>query len=140
MFEALKELPRDAILGIMALYREDQDPSKIDLSVGVYQDENGNTPIFESVRRGEQQILAAQQTKSYVSIAGNTGFNAALERLLFGDGHPAVRDGRVSTVQTPGGSGGLCVAGDILRPGPMPSSRNAWLAGRRRAAASKAAS
>ena len=114
MFEALKELPRDAILGIMALYREDQDPSKIDLSVGVYQDENGNTPIFESVRRGEQQILAAQQTKSYVSIAGNTGFNAALERLLFGDGHPALRDGRVSTVQTPGGSGGLCVAAHLL--------------------------
>ena len=114
MFETLKQLPVDAILGIMALYREDQDSSKIDLSVGVYQDENGNTPIFESVRRGEQQVLAAQQTKSYVSIAGNAGFNAALERLLFGDEHPALRDGRVSTVQTPGGSGGLCVAAHLL--------------------------
>ncbi len=114
MFETLKELPRDAILGIMALYREDQDPGKIDLSVGVYQDENGNTPIFESVRRGEQQMLAAQQTKSYVSIAGNARFNSAIETLLFSDDHPALRDGRVSTVQTPGGSGGLCVAAHLI--------------------------
>ena len=71
MFETLEVLPRDAILGIMALFREDQYPGKIDLSVGVYQDENGNTPILECVRRGELRLLEAQQTKSYVAIAGN---------------------------------------------------------------------
>ena len=114
MFEPLKELPRDAILGIMAMYRADQHPGKIDLSVGVYQDEDGNTPIFESVRRGEQQMLASQQTKSYVSISGNARFNSAMEELLLGADHPAVRDGRVSTVQTPGGSGGLCVAAHLI--------------------------
>ncbi len=114
MFETLTALPRDAILGIMALFREDQDPGKIDLSVGVYQDESGNTPILECVRRGERQLLEAQQTKSYVAIAGNSGFNAGMEALLFGADHPALRDGRVSTVQTPGGSGGLCIAAHLL--------------------------
>ena len=84
MFETLKELPQDAILGIMTLFREDQDPGKIDLSVGVYQDEDGNTPILESVRRAEQQLIANQQTKSYVAIAGNAGFNAQMEALMFG--------------------------------------------------------
>ena len=74
MFETLEVLPRDAILGIMALFREDQYPGKIDLSVGVYQDENGNTPILECVRRGELRLLEAQQTKSYVAIAGNAGW------------------------------------------------------------------
>ena len=64
MFETLEALPRDAILGIMALFREDQSPNKIDLSVGVYQDEHGRTPILECVRRGEQRLLEAQQTKS----------------------------------------------------------------------------
>ena len=114
MFETLEVLPRDAILGIMALFREDQYAGKIDLSVGVYQDENGNTPILECVRRGELQVLEAQQTKSYVAIAGNAGFNAGMETLLFGADHPALRDGRVSTVQTPGGSGGLCVAAHLI--------------------------
>ncbi len=114
MFETLEQLPTDAILGIMALFREDQDPGKIDLSVGVYQDEEGLTPILESVRRAEQQLLEAQRTKSYVAIAGNAGFNSAIEALLFGADHPALRTGRVSTVQTPGGSGGLCVAAHLI--------------------------
>ena len=114
MFETLTTLPSDAILGIMALFREDQSPGKIDLSVGVYQDENGRTPILECVRRGEQRLLESQQTKSYVAIAGNPGFNAGMEALLFGADHPALRDGRISTVQTPGGSGGLCVAAHLI--------------------------
>jgi len=114
VFETLKTLPSDAILGIMALFREDQSPNKIDLSVGVYQDEHGRTPILECVRRGEQRLLEAQQTKSYVGIAGNLGFNAGMEALLFGPDHPALRDGRISTVQTPGGSGGLCVAAHLI--------------------------
>jgi len=114
VFETLEELPRDAILGIMALFREDQHPGKIDLSVGVYQDETGRTPVLECVRRGEQRLLESQQSKSYVAIAGNAGFNSGIEALLFGAGHPALRDGRVFTVQTPGGSGGLCVAAHLL--------------------------
>ena len=114
MFETLKELPQDAILGIMTLFREDQDPGKIDLSVGVYQDEDGNTPILDTVRRAEQQLIAAQQTKSYVAIAGNADFNAQMETLMFGADHVALRDGRISTVQSPGGSGGLCVAAHLI--------------------------
>jgi aspartate aminotransferase len=114
VFETLKELPQDAILGIMTLFREDQDPGKIDLSVGVYQDEDGNTPILDSVRRAEQQLIAAQQTKSYVAIAGNADFNAQMETLMFGADHVALRDERISTVQSPGGSGGLCVAAHLI--------------------------
>jgi aspartate aminotransferase len=114
VFESLEELPGDAILGIMALFREDQNPGKIDLSVGVYQDESGNTPILSCVRSAEQQVLAAQKTKSYVSISGNASFNAGIQDLLFGSDHAAISDGRVSTVQVPGGSGGLCVAAHLI--------------------------
>ena len=45
MFEKLELLAPDAIIGIMALFREDRAPNKVDLSVGVYQDETGNTPL-----------------------------------------------------------------------------------------------
>ena len=114
MFQSLKLLPPDAIIGVMTLFREDDDPRKVDLSVGVYQDEVGHTPILECVRIAEQQILKEQSTKSYVGIAGNIGFNERMESLLFGDKHPARRAGRISSVQTPGGSGGLCVAGHCL--------------------------
>ncbi len=122
MFGTLKPLPPDAILGIMTLFRADTDPRKIDLSVGVYQDEKGRTPILDSVKRAERAVLEAEDTKSYVAIAGNAGFNRGMETLLFGEGHGALRDGRVSTVQTPGGSGGLSVAGHLVQRA-KPSSR-----------------
>lgn len=120
VFENLKPLPPDAIIGIMALFREDPSDGKIDLSVGVYQDDAGRTPILECVRRAERQILETQETKSYVAIAGNPGFNRGMEDLLFGEGHPARRDGRLATVQAPGGSGALSVAAHLVnraRPG-----------------------
>lgn len=115
MFESLKPLPTDAILGMMALFRADPDPRKIDLSVGVYQDEQGRTPILESVKRAERALLESEDTKTYVAIAGNAAFNRGMEGLLFGDAHPAVVDGRVVTLQTPGGSGALCVAAHLIR-------------------------
>src|SRR5690606_4290638 len=74
----------------------------------------GNTPILESVRRAEQALVAEQSTKTYVAIAGNADFNRGIEALVLGAGHPALRDGRVATVQTPGGSGGLSVAGHLI--------------------------
>jgi aspartate aminotransferase len=115
LFESLRPLPADAILGMMALFRADPDPRKIDLSVGVYQDEQGRTPILQSVRRAEREMIDAQETKSYVAIAGNAEFNRGIEKLLFGDAHPALASGRVSTVQSPGGSGGLCLAAHLIR-------------------------
>ena len=114
MFETLKPLPPDAILGIMTLFRADQHPGKIDLSVGVYQDEQGRTPVLASVKRAEKAIIDAQDSKTYVAIAGNAGFNAGVSELLYGKDHPALKAGRVATVQTPGGSGGLSIAGHLL--------------------------
>jgi len=113
VFESLEQVPPDAIIGIMALFRADDSENKVDLSVGVYQDDSGKTPVLECVRRAEREILEAQSTKTYVGITGNAGFNAGMQELIFGD-HAVVKDQRVATVQTPGGSGGLCVAGHLL--------------------------
>ena len=120
MFETLKPLPPDAILGIMTLFRADPHASKIDLSVGVYQDEQGRTPVLASVKRAEQAMLEKQDSKTYVAIAGNASFNRGIEEVLYGKDHPALKAGRVATVQTPGGSGGLSIAGHLVaraRPG-----------------------
>ena len=104
----------------MTLFRADANPRKVDLSVGVYQDETGRTPVLECVKRAEREILDEQDTKTYVAIAGNPGFNRGVEEILYGKGHTAVAAGRVATVQSPGGSGGLSVASHLIaraRPG-----------------------
>lgn len=115
MFEVLKPLPPDAILGIRELFGRDRAPNKVDLSVGVYQDEGGLTPVLKAVSQAEQQVIQTQTTKTYVAIVGNAEFNHQMELQLFGSGHRTLRDGRISTVQTPGGSGGLSVAAEVIR-------------------------
>jgi aspartate aminotransferase len=114
VLENLKPISKDAILGIMALFRADSNIEKIDLSVGVYQDETGITPILDSVKKAEAQLIEAQETKSYVSISGNSIFNSSIQNLIFGKNHQAIESGRVSTIQTPGGSGGLCIAAHLI--------------------------
>lgn len=120
MFDSLEQLPPDAIIGIMAMFRVDNSDSKVDLSVGVYQDDTGLTPVLDCVRQAEQALLTEQKTKAYVGITGNAGFNKGMQSLVFGADHQVIADDRVATVQVPGGSGGLCVAGHLLhraRPG-----------------------
>jgi aspartate/tyrosine/aromatic aminotransferase len=115
LFQQLSRLSPDSILGLMAKYRADSSPLKVDLGVGVYRDLSGNTPVLASVRRAEQAVLAAQSTKSYVAAAGREEFNSAVEELVLGTAHTARRDRRARTVQTPGGCGALRVGAELIR-------------------------
>jgi aspartate aminotransferase len=115
MLERLERLPTDPILGLMVMFRADTDARKVDLGVGVYRDDNGDTPILPSVRRAEQTVLARQATKSYVAPAGNAGFNQAMARLVLGEGHPALKADRVRSIQAPGGCGALRLGAELIR-------------------------
>jgi aspartate aminotransferase len=115
MFERLEPVVADAILSLMAAYRADTDPRKVDLGVGVYRDERGETPVLESVRRAEGIVLGAQTTKAYVGPAGSPGFNQAMELLTFGAAHPALAGRRVRSMQAPGGCGALRLGAELIR-------------------------
>jgi len=115
MFERLDRLPPDPILGLMAAFRADNDPRKVDLGVGVYRNDQGDTPVLQAVRKAEQAVLARQPTKSYVAAAGNPGFNQSMERLVLGDDHPVLKSGRVRTIQAPGGCGALRLGAELVR-------------------------
>ena len=115
MLERLERLPTDPILGLMGLYRADTDPRKVDLGVGVYRNDLGETPILSSVRHAEQVVLARQGTKSYVAPVGNAGFNLAMAKLVLGDGHPVLAADRVRSIQAPGGCGALRLGAELFR-------------------------
>jgi aspartate aminotransferase len=115
LFETIDRLKPDQILGLMAQFRADPFPQKVDLGVGVYRDPSGNTPVLECVRRAEQQVIAAQSTKSYVAAAGREEYNAAVETLVLGAAHPALTMRRTRTAQTPGGCGALRVGAELIR-------------------------
>jgi aspartate aminotransferase len=115
MFERLEPVVPDPILGLMAAYRADPDPRKVDLGIGVYRDEHGETPVLASVRQAENTLLSRQTTKAYVGPAGNAGFNQAMEQLVLGAAHPPLTAGRVRSVQTPGGCGALRLGAELIR-------------------------
>ncbi len=115
MFEALKPLPQDPILQLMQTFREDTRPDKVDLGIGVYKDDAGNTPIMAAVHEAERRLLEGETTKSYVGPAGAAGFNNAMAELILGSNSRLIRDGRTSVVQTPGGCGALRMAAEFLR-------------------------
>jgi aspartate aminotransferase len=115
MFENLKLLPPDPILGLLGAYREDPNPGKVDLGIGVYKDEQGDTPIMAAVKSAQQIHLANEKTKTYVGPAGNERFNTAIGVLLFGDNHPVIKDDRLATIQTPGGCGAVRMAAEFIK-------------------------
>src|SRR4249920_650416 len=120
MFAGLTPLPPDAILGLTAEYDRDTRPGKISLAAGVFVDETGITPVLATVAEAEARILAAQTTKLYKPVAGDPAYLRPVRDLIFGAGKAAVAEGRVETLHTPGGTGALRVAADLvyrLRPG-----------------------
>ncbi|TLM77726.1 aromatic amino acid transaminase [Microbulbifer harenosus] len=113
MFDHLTSLPADPILGLLATYRTDENPNKIDLGVGVYKDEAGHTPVLQAVKEAETRLLQSEETKSYIGPAGTPGFNSAMQELVLGAGHPALVGNRVRSAQTPGGCGALRVLAEF---------------------------
>jgi aspartate aminotransferase len=99
----------------MAAYRADTNPKKIDLGIGVYKDEKGNTPVMTSVKKAEDMILQAQLTKSYVGPTGAADYNDSVAEMILGTELKNSLAGRRITVQSPGGCGGLRLAAEFLK-------------------------
>ena len=112
---AVEMAPKDPILGVTETYNADPHPSKVNLGVGVYTDDSGKVPVLECVRRAEQQLAASARPRNYLPIDGLQAYDHAVQGLLFGPQHEAVRSKRIVTVQALGGTGGLKVGADLLR-------------------------
>jgi aspartate aminotransferase len=112
MFEHLKEQPADKILALMAAFREDPRREKIDLGVGVYKDATGLTPVMGAVKAAERRIWETQETKTYTGLAGDPAFAEAMIGLVLG---AAVARERVAAVATPGGTGAIRQALELIR-------------------------
>lgn len=114
MFQSLKSLPPDPILGLTAAFKQENNPNKVDLGIGVYKDEQGNTPVMTAVKQAEQAILNSQLTKAYLGPMGSPEYNSAIAKLILGKDLLDNLGGRRVTIQTPGGCGGLRIAAEFI--------------------------
>jgi aromatic-amino-acid transaminase len=115
MFEHIQPYAGDPIFALVDQFNADPRPNKVNLSIGIYFDEDGRLPVLASVREAEARALAAGGPKPYLPMEGDAACRRAVQELLFGAGHPALAQGRVATIQTVGSSGGLRVGADFLK-------------------------
>ncbi|ATF10276.1 amino acid aminotransferase [Candidatus Enterovibrio altilux] len=115
MFEKIVAAPDDPILGLTEEFKSDPRVEKINLGVGIYKDESGNTPVLKTVKKAETILLAKETTKSYLSISGTPEYGLAVQKLLFGNEAMVIAEKRVQTAQAPGGTGALRLAAEFIK-------------------------
>ena len=115
MFEHVQPYAGDPIFALVDAFNADPRPAKVNLSIGIYFDDQGRLPVLPSVQAAEQRMLAAGGAKSYLPMEGDAACRSQVAQLLLGAAHPAIAEGRVATIQTVGSSGGLKVGADFLK-------------------------
>ena len=112
LFADVQEMPRDPILGLTEAFVADKDPRRVNLGVGVYQDENGKVPLLACVKQAEEAMVAKAAPHTYIPIDGLPAYDAAVAQMVFADSADLAR---IATVQALGGTGALKLGAELLR-------------------------
>jgi len=114
MFESIERVPGDAILGLIEAFKNDDNPNKVDLGVGVYRDEQGITPVMRAVKAAEKQLIETEKTKAYIGSHGDPQYGHHVLRTVLGADSKVLAANRASATQSPGGTGALRLAADFI--------------------------
>jgi len=116
VFQNVDAYAGDPILSLMEAFQQDPRADKVNLSIGLYYNEQAIIPQLEAVRQAADRLQSQLQKASlYLPMEGLAPYRRAVQTLLFGEHHPALRAGRIATIQTLGGSGALKVGADFLK-------------------------
>jgi aromatic-amino-acid transaminase len=115
LFTNVEQAPRDPIFGLSEQFNADTNPSKVNLAVGVYFDDNGKLPLLQCVQAAEKAMAAEPKARGYLPIDGIAAYDDGVKKLVFGADSAVYKDGRVATVQCIGGTGALKIGADFLK-------------------------
>jgi len=116
MFNHVDAYAGDPILSLMEAFRADSRPAKVNLSIGLYYNDQGIVPLPQALVEAQSQLAARPaEAKLYLPMEGMASYRDGVQALLFGADSAARTDGRIATIQTLGGSGALKVGADFLR-------------------------
>ncbi len=115
MFSTVEMAAKDPIFGLIEQFNQDSNPSKVNLAIGVYCDDNGKLPLLKCVQEAEKRIAADPKARGYLPMDGIVAYDNAVKALVFGADSAIVKAGRVGTAQSIGGTGGLKIGADFLK-------------------------
>src|SRR5579863_3405195 len=124
-FSIVEMAPPDPILGIVEQYNKETNPKKVNLCIGVYQDDTGANPVLKSVKQAEKMWLEQETTKDYLPMTGDAALGRAVQEIVFGADSPVFTEKRAATLICPGGTGALRVGADFLH-GQFPKA-SVWI-------------
>jgi aromatic-amino-acid transaminase len=112
LFGAIEPFAGDPILSLFETFKADARPGKVNLGIGVYTDEAGRIPVLAPVLAARDRLGFGP--RPYLPMEGYENYRRGVQRLVFGEDHPALAAGRIATVQTLGGTGAVSLAADFL--------------------------
>ncbi len=127
MFENTAVLPDDPILGLISRFAQDKRENKVDLGVGVYRNEDGQTPVLSAIKQAEQHLVDLQKSKSYLAPQGNMRFLDQLGRLVFGSAAYEALGENIACMQTIGGCGALRIAAEVILRSAVSPKPTIWV-------------
>lgn len=113
LFAAVEATPNDPIFGLTDQFNRDTDPRKVNLGVGMYQNDDGKIPLLDSVHEAEKRLYTAADGRPYPPMDGLPHYDVEAQKLVFGADSEPVTSGRVVTAQSLGGTGGLTLAANV---------------------------
>jgi aspartate/tyrosine/aromatic aminotransferase len=125
MLERLETLPPDPILSLGQAFEADPRPHKIGLSVGVYRDESGLTPVPAAVKAAERRLVECQTTKAYIGQRGAPEFLKGMQALVFGEDF--ARADALALTQTAGGCGAVRLGAELIAAARDRGAARVWL-------------
>lgn len=116
MFNHIEPYAGDPILSLMEAYQQDIRPSKVNLSIGLYYNEEGLTPIMDAIARAKKKLSTRADSPSlYLPMSGMPAYCMEVQNLIFADAQEVIHEERIATIQTLGGSGALKIGADFLK-------------------------
>lgn len=115
MFQHVDAYAGDPILSLMEAFGKDERTQKVNLSIGLYYNEESIVPQLNAVKTAHKNIAPANdKVKLYLPMDGLKSYNEATQKLILGENSLARKNGRAVTIQTLGGSGALKVGADFI--------------------------
>ncbi|KAL5418649.1 hypothetical protein PMIN04_007268 [Paraphaeosphaeria minitans] len=122
--DVVPQAPEDPLFGLMAAFRRDEDPKKVDLGIGAYRDDNAKPWILPVVKKADDIIRNDPNLNhEYLPIAGLTEFTSASQKLILGGDSPALKEKRVTSLQTVSGTGAVHLGALFLAKFYKPDSK-----------------
>lgn len=114
MFEHLQLYGGDPIFSLGEACRNDPRAQKVNLTVGLYYDDQGRIPLLDTVRDAEARLAAHPEPRDYLPLEGRHDYCTVVQDVVFGADAAVLQEGRVATIQTLGGTGALKIGAELL--------------------------